>query len=220
MNKLSPTPVTLMNLLDKTFLDQNGVPVAKPAAAYKAVPSILLKIWGCQRGVYQFITTEMVDYWVREQIGDLSAIEICAGYGTLGRALGIPVTDVKLQDNPVVRAHYLDIKHGCINYPADVEELEALEAIKKYKPKVVMGCYITQYSDHEIPGIPSSPFGPKEWEFFNEGVEKYIVFGNTIAHSGKQVYGFPHEELCFDWLLNKGEDQANNRVWVFDKNKF
>jgi len=215
MKHMSVSPLELL-LLDKVLLNEDGLPKILPAATYNNIPHELLQAWTNIRGIYQVITKEQVE-WTKMKIADRSAIEICAGYGTLGRALQIPFTDVKLQEDESIASIYRKHKTFTINYPKDVIKMEAIEAIRHYRPQVVIGCFVTQWGSHEMPLAPSSPYGPKEWEFFDEGVETYINFGNKAPHFNKRLYAMPHEELWLPWLVTRCNYPNLNRVWIFNK---
>ncbi|MBO4499190.1 MAG: hypothetical protein J5732_02925 [Bacteroidaceae bacterium] len=91
-------------------------------------------------GLYTFPTQELIDF-LRQEIDDdpayepHSAIEICAGTGWIGRALGIPITDSHIQERPDIRDTYIIQGAIPIIYPADVENLDALAAVRKYHPE-------------------------------------------------------------------------------------
>lgn len=63
-------------------------------------------------GLYTFPTQELVD-WLHSEIDDdpemepHTAIEICCGTGWLGRSLGIPITDSRMQEREDIRQSYL-----------------------------------------------------------------------------------------------------------------
>lgn len=202
-------------MMDAYLLDKDGLPHPVPAELLQKMPYDALRLWANRRGIYQFITCEQVE-WTKKLIDGRSAIEICAGHGTLGRALGIPSIDSKLQTRPDMIAKYEKIGAAVIQYPDDVIKMEAIEAIKHYKPAVVVGCYVTQWGPCGMTDTPSSPFGVKEWEFFDHGVNTYIVFGNKNSHANKWIYSIPHVELEYPWLFTRGVDPKLNRVWVFD----
>ena len=90
-------------------------------------------------GLYTFPTVELTD-WLRSEIDDdpelepHSAIEICAGTGWIGRTLGIPTTDSRMQERDDVRELYRRQNAVPIAYPKDVEKLDAIEAIRKHGP--------------------------------------------------------------------------------------
>lgn len=57
-------------------------------------------------GLYTFPTIEVIDF-LKEIIQDQIAIEIGAGTGWIGRSLGIPITDLKLQTRQEIKDIYI-----------------------------------------------------------------------------------------------------------------
>lgn len=97
---------------------RDGMLQPMPAAFYASRLQVELAAWCVRRGFYCLPTVELID-WLRERIAGESAIEIAAGNGTIGRALGIPITDSRLQEHPDLRQHYESIGQGITHYPPD-----------------------------------------------------------------------------------------------------
>lgn len=160
------------------------------------------------RGIYVLPTEELIE-WLRPHCDN--AIEIGAGNGTIGRALGIPITDSHLQANPEIQKIYKTFGQPPIEYPADVEKLDALQAIEKYNPKTVIGAYITHlYRDGDVEG---NMFGVDEYKVIDGRM--YINIGNADTHKHKPILSIPHEEYHFDWIITRSADQSKNRIWVW-----
>jgi len=96
-----------------------------------------------------------------------------------------------------------------------VEKLDALDAVKKYEPDVVIGSWITTYAPHEMP-YGSNPHGIKEPEILDL-VDTFIIIGNLDTHGDKPILKRAHEEYYFDWLVSRGKHQENNRIWIWNK---
>lgn len=109
---------------------------------------------------YGLPTIELVEY-LKRVIGDRSTIEIGAGAGDLGWRLGIPMTDSKIQDQPEIAETYSKLGQPVIKYGADVEKLECIEAINKYKPKVVIASWVTTFSETQQ-SYGSCPYGVRK----------------------------------------------------------
>lgn len=142
-------------------------------------------------------------------------IEIGSGSGDLGHHLGIPMTDSRQQEIPLIRAQYEAMHQPVIQYPAEVEKLDALAAVQKYRPEVVIGSWITTYAPHEMP-YGSNPLGIREPEIL-ELVDTFILIGNIDTHGDKPIMKLKHEEYYFDWLVSRGKNQENNRIWIWNK---
>jgi hypothetical protein len=167
----------------------------------------------CQRNfIFQIITTELVD-WIKEEIGINEAIEICAGTGTLGKALGITQTDAYIHEMQDVKTKFLNVRQPIPNnYPEYVEKLEALEAVSKYRPHTVIGSWVNQLGGPNIP--QSSPYGVNEKKIL-KWVKKYIHIGSENTHAEKKILTIPHQQFKFKWLCSRAMDQSKNVIYVW-----
>lgn len=129
-------------------------------------------------GLYTLPTVELIEY-LSAEIKGRPAIEIGAGLGVIGRALGIPTTDNKMQSWPEIKAHYDLLRQPTIQYPRDIVELDAHAAVKKYRPQVVIGSYIT----HKWrPGMSSgNQFGVDTVKLIRS-VNEYMMIGSMDIH--------------------------------------
>ena len=75
----------------KTVMDGREMKIL-PASVWESFSWSEVRMLLHETGVYVVPTEELIDY-LDKQIGEYSAIEICAGNGFIGRELGIPVTD-------------------------------------------------------------------------------------------------------------------------------
>lgn len=80
-------------------------------------------------GMYCFYSRELI-LALAERIGERSCLELAAGDGTLARFLSAAGTTVIATDDR-------SWSHA-ISYPDDVEALEATEALRRYRPSVVL----------------------------------------------------------------------------------
>lgn len=207
--------------LDKLLLDDNNL--LKPVEAYilAQVEQDHLLLWGTQHAVWQFPTIEMID-WLKNQIGERKALEICAGNGAIGRALGVPSTDNRAQSRSYVKqnmqAIYGDgiLDSATTNPPKDVKKFEAVEAVRIFRPQVVFGSFVTPKGsrDDNAKGIMCNAYGPDMKELLSR-VEMFIHFGNKATHFNNPIYEMPHEEYEFPWLFTKTFDPSQNRVWIW-----
>lgn len=166
---------------------------------------------------YGIPTVELIDF-LKAVIDGRSAIEIGAGCGDFGYHLNIQRTDSCLQrDNPDVYAQYKAMGQPIIKYPKDVEKIDALEAIEKYKPQVAFASWIIPYSEKEMP-YGSSPYGIKEQEILDL-VETFIIVGNMDVHFGKPIRQHKHDVIKADWIVSRGKNQENNCIFLWDKRR-
>lgn len=195
-------------------------------------------------GLYTFPTLELCE-WLSSQIDDNpelephSAIEICGGTGWIGRQLGIPSTDVKNMENPIVQGIMLGQASMPTIYANDVETLEASDAVKKYQPEIVIGSYVTskQLVDKidrkramtvgfKLPygGIIEQNLMDLARKEVKVGVDvkgicrkvyKVILVCNMRTHRNESYVSLPHQSLSFPWLVTRG-DKSQARILVFE----
>ena len=203
--------------LDRVLLDENDRIRLLPAAEYKKIDPIHLMAWGGVRARYSYPTVELVE-WIKNKIDGRSVIEIGAGNGDLGYHLGIKQTDNYSQLEPWVQLYYRMNGQVPTNPKPDVENLDAIAAIDKYKPKVVVGSFITQkaYDDSPNDGKSGNMFGPEELDILSR-VDCYIHVGNDGPHGNKRILKRPHEKHYFEWLVTKCVDPKKNAVYVWGK---
>lgn len=189
--------------LDALLLDDQGRHKVVPASTYAGIPRDKLRLWCHQHAIYGLPTPELIDM-IRAIINGRSAIEIGSGAGCLGRTLGIPLTDNLCQTWPDVAAYYTITGQPVIRYPQDVEPLNAQDAIRKYRPKVVVASWVTQITDGTRPG---SMYGVDEDALLAE-VETYIVFGSIKNHGHKGICRIPHRVIQEPWMWSRAQDTA------------
>lgn len=208
---------TLADGIDSSYLnpvlkDEKGNLRPVLSSILEEIPEDHILHWCVRNGVYQIPTVELID-WIRGKIGERSAIEICAGNGAIGRALGIKATDSYMQTLPQVALLYKTLGQATTTLAPEVEKLEALEAVKKYKPQVVVGSYCTQVGS---PGdTEASSFGVDE-EAILTYVETYIHVGNQVTHGKKRILKRPHETFQFPWLFGRSFDKKENCIYVWN----
>lgn len=208
-----------VDYLDDLLLD-NGLPKIVDADCLRSIHHEHLMIWCNKFGSYTIPTTELID-WLKNQIGNRSAIEICAGYGSIGRALKIPITDSHMQTKPEVIAYYRLLGQNPIRPPNDVHKLEANDAIDKFKPQVVIGCFVTQKYQSGDEGSPTSPkinssvYGVDEQSMLKK-IKTYINIGNDLSHGDKRIKKYRHELHRFDWLFTRSQSPLLNHICVWN----
>lgn len=163
--------------------------------------------------VYVLPTQELVSF-LDSQIGGRTALEIGAGTGYIGRALGIRMTDSYQQrDDPETVRAYRMMRQPLVRYPHDVIKLEANAAVGRYHPQVVVGCYVTH---RWYPGMASGNMKGVDFERLLPRVEKLILVGNLHTHADNPIMALPHEEIRLDGLITRSDDPSSNRVFVWE----
>lgn len=169
-------------------------------------------------GLYTFPTQELVD-WLHAEIDDdpelepHTAIEVCCGTGWLGRSLGIPTTDSRLQERPDIRQSYIAQMAVPISYPDDVEQLDALSAIRKYEPEYVIASYCTHlYGTGTLKS--GNAFGV-DTRWVRSHCRRFYHIGNDDIHFRDPIMKMPHRRLQFPWLVTRG-NSVHARVYVWE----
>lgn len=168
-----------------------------------------------ETGTYVLPTQELIDYLARETEG-MRTIEIGAGNGVVGRTLGIPITDSCLQrDNKAVRQHYAICGQPIINYPKDIIKAEAMEAVRRFKPEAVVGCYVTHKWRNDTQS--GNDWGI-DFERLLSSVKKFILVGNRVTHRDNPIMALPHIEERFEGLITRaGIDEPTNCVFIWER---
>lgn len=189
-----------------------------------------IRLWMHYKGVYMLPTTEFID-WMYENIFpeekyndeymDKYVIEIGAGTGLLGKALGIKMTDIKLQErNPEVMSYYTLMGQPLIKYPKEVIMMDANTAVNYYKARTVIGSYITfgSKSAEVCSTLGANYYGPDMEKLYQDS-ERIILIGNLSipAHKNNPILKYPHtEHMNVPGLITRS-DPRFNRVWVWEK---
>ncbi len=198
--------------LDKMLIENNLV---RPVYfnRLKRINPNHLKLWLTTHGVYQIPTWELIE-WLRDTIDGRmkSTIEIGAGKACIGRHLGIHMTDSCCYEVPLIAQYYHTLGQPVTIPPPDVERLSGNDAVIKYRPQVVLGSWITQWSNIPHDG---NFFGINEERILDAGAT-YILVGNIDVHGKKRIMRWPHREYYFPWLVSRGMDQNNNRIWIWN----
>jgi hypothetical protein len=151
-----------------------------------------LQLWCHKNAIYGIPTKELIEV-IKPHLVENKSIEVGAGCGVFGRVLNIPSTDSMIQNDPKVRLYYQALGQPIVNYGKNVINLEASEAIDKFKPEVVFGSWVTQYIPPEKAEElqeQGSEYGLKESEFL-PNIKKYIVYGNDSIHGYKKILRDP-----------------------------
>jgi hypothetical protein len=100
-----------------------------------------------------------------------------------------------------------------IKYPPHVEKLDALDAIKKYNPDVVVASWVTQIfkGDETVGG---NMYGIEEEEILRQ-VKCYIHVGHEKTHGSKRIRSVKHEEYRFPFLFSRSLDRNGNVIYVW-----
>jgi hypothetical protein len=165
--------------------------------------------------MYSIPTTELIEF-LKDEIGELKAIEIAAGSGTICAALGIKGTDNFMQDVPQVRAYYETFRQTPVQYGAHVERLDGNAAVKKYRPDVVVAAWCTHKYDPTQPWRGGNQFGVDEKILFRKTNKKYIMIGNEKVHAQKPLLSLPHRVVKEPWIISRAFDSSKNVIYIWE----
>ncbi|MBK9519870.1 MAG: SAM-dependent methyltransferase [Anaeromyxobacter sp.] len=138
------------------------------------------------RGIYCFYSRELVRA-LAALLAGRPAVEIAAGDGTLSRFLRASGADVSASDDQSWR--------HAVSYPADVERLDAAEALARHRPRAVLCSF------------PPPGNGFERRVFTTPSVELYVVVTtrHRFAAGDWQAY---QAQRAFDW----GPDEGLSRL--------
>lgn len=172
-------------------LDGDGRIRVLPAAYWAGTTMEERALFGHRHGIYSFPTVELVDH-LRSVIGDRTAIEIGAGHGVLAEALGITATDSFQQTKPPWRQHYERLGQPTVPYGPQVIDCDAARAVRRFRPQVVIGCWITWKYSRARPDAGGNVAGVDE-ENLLQHCETYVSIGNEQVHKAKKIWDRPHQ---------------------------
>jgi hypothetical protein len=218
MSKPLPSPAQILqpcsstqDELDALLLDASGYMKLLPSEEILQYPHEQLRCWCHRHSRFTLVTSELID-WLKQQIGSQHTIEIAAGKGDICYHLGIRGTDsyAQLAHDDYFRATG---QIPVVPHP-NIEKREAVQAVKKYKPKVVVASWATQrYVVDKHLGIS---YGIDEQKILDL-VKTYIHIGNDNSHNAKPILKRSHTKHRFPWLITRAAEPQKNAIWIFKK---
>ena len=202
--------------LDNMLLDEQGRVRILPAKALSEISEEDVRVWCHVRAIYLLPSLELIE-WLQGEIEGLNTIEIGAGNGCLGRALGIKTYDNMMQrDIPEVVDHYRLLRQPTIKYGSDVDKMDANRAVKTLKPECVVGSWITHQWLESEPEKGGNMYGPDECKIIRS-VKKYIHIGAESVHRNKRALKLDHTFKSLEGLaFGHG---TGKRVWIWSKDQ-
>lgn len=213
-SKIIPSSV---KLLASELLDSKGKLKLYPASFYDEIPFDLLRYFCHFYARYFLPTLEVVDF-ISNKIMGKKVIEIGAGCGDLGYHLGITMTDNYCQTFPDVSLAYTRCGQPIIEYGNDVLKMDAISAIEKFKPDYVIGAWITQWID---PDLPAPAGGGNIYGVKEDILLKKTGYINIVAqsvHKYKAILKYPHETIKLKSLRSRKQDNTDNVIWIWERN--
>ncbi len=200
----------IVEQLDPLLLEGDRLKLL-PSSFYQQILPEKLRVWCRAKARYTLPTIELIEF-LKQQIGERSAIELGAGNGDLGFHLGIAQTDSYCQDTPMMKLYYQSIGQTVTQPREDVERLEALDGIAHHKPQVAIASWLTQIyrPDCDL----GSEFGADEEQIIAQ-VEMYIHVGNRDSHGSKRILKKTHIEYVIPGLVTRANRPEENVIYVW-----
>ena len=216
MNIIEDVKTTRLNRLLK--LDSNNkLPLLHSSEITKYTKEEIT-VFCHHNAYYQLPTIELIEK-LKTFVIDGKTIEIGSGSGNIGLHLGIPMTDSFQQEKPEYVEIYNKMGQPCVRYGKDVEKIDAINAIIKYKPEIVIGCWVTHKYDKKFHHLGGNIDGINESLFKQLGVKKYIFVGNRNTHKSKIIFNKKNsykdlEIIQFEGILSRSMNQNENFIAV------
>lgn len=198
-------------------LDEQGRLRVLPAAYWAATSATERFLLGRHHGVSGLPTVELVEH-LRGLIAGRSAIEIGAGNGVLAQALGIPATDSRMQEWPRIRREYAQLGQVPVRYGDNVVACDAARAVRRYKPQVVLACWVTHKYNRARDAAGGNRYGVDEEDIL-ANCQTYLFIGNEEVHRGKSIWGRPHQIDFPDFVYSRAANGTRDFIAVWPGGK-
>jgi hypothetical protein len=116
-----------------------------------------------------------------------------------------------------IKVIYAMMRQPVTVYPNDIQKFDAISAVEKFKPKTVIGCWITHKYREEEHEREGNMYGVDE-ELMLQKINTYIMIGNEKVHSKKKILQLEHSEYKFPWLFSRSLEQTKNTIYVWERN--
>jgi hypothetical protein len=199
--------------ISSLLLDKHGRLRVVPARVLATTTAQERLVFGVRHGLYSFPTEELCAF-LRAFIRGKTAIEIGAGHGALAQALSIPATDNRQQEEASVKAHYRQISQPTVPYGEHVEKLDAADAVEKYRPNVVIACWVTHLFDSNRPQAGGNVFGVDEAKLI-ASCDEYVFIGNEQVHAHKPIWAISHQRLEPPWLYSRAVNGSPDFIVIW-----
>lgn len=205
-----------ISYLEDMLFDEMGRLKVLPYNELKDIKQEHISQFCLSNGIYSLPTQEMIDL-LNEEIGDKrdNTIEIGSGNGVYARTLHVMGVDNFMQTMSNVKEYYEAANQPTVKYGANVIKLEALEAVKKYKPDIVFGAFCTHKYNPNEHWRGGNMFGINEKTMLNK-IKKYIHIGNKKIHDKKPILKLKHREIKESWIMSRSLHKNDNVIWIWE----
>lgn len=206
-----------IDYLGELLLDAEGRLKVVPFDEIKEVPQEHISAFCVKNGIYSIPTQELINF-LEDEIGSKKekTIEIGAGNGAICKALEIKGTDSLMQLIPAIRETYEAMGQSIVPYGEHIEKLDAKEAVRKYRPEVVIGAWCTHKYNPKEHWRGGNQYGINE-KLILEKTNKYIHIGNEKVHSKKPILKYPHRVIKEPWLVSRSLSDELNVIYIWEQ---
>lgn len=194
-------------------LDEHGRLRVLPTSWWATTTPEERALFGHRYGLYSFPTVELVEH-LRSVIDGRSAIEIGAGHGVLAESLDIPATDNKMQEKEPYRSIYTATNQPIVPYGPNVIDCPANVAVRKYRPEVVIGCWVTHKYDPRRHAAGGNEVGVDEEDILAH-CGAYVFIGNDSAHKGKKIWRNRHQIEHLPFIVSRSMKPGTDYIAVW-----
>lgn len=202
-----------INYISELLIDEQGTLKILSYQELRHVPQEHLSQFCTENGYYIIPTQELIEF-IKSEIGDSKALEIGAGSGAVCKALSIRGVDNYMQRQPEIKAYYNALGQAIVPYGDHVERMDGLDAVKKYKPEVVIACYVTHKYNPKEHWREGNQFGIDEVRMLKR-INKYIHVGNRKVHGKKPLLSMHHKIIKEDWIVGRSLTKENE-IWIWE----
>lgn len=196
-------------------LDSRGRLAPVPSSVYEKYEQETISQFCVERALYFLPTKEVVEF-INDLVGGRDAIEIGAGCGVLGRALGLRMTDSFQQEDPLYKMQYALMRQPTIKYGDDVIKADALTAVKRFKPDTVIAAWVTHKFNPKQPERMGNEVGVDMLKLLKR-VRRFILIGNDSVHGLSPLMDLSHEVIEHPALYSRSLKRDKNRIYVWER---
>lgn len=213
--------------LAKLVKEENGklLPQIVPANEILKLGDHNRQVLMSQLGLYVWPTVELYNFFNKNIDSKTSVLELGAGNGVLGKTLGWNSTDNfsqsnqfnarnenERQYNEIALMNLRSCNIAPVNYGDNVINIDAYDAVRKYKANTVLGLYLTDVTQNEFTiNLVDALMG--------ENTETFYLVGNMDTHYKKSpIFELKHEIIELEGLVVRHRQNELGRIFKWDRN--
>jgi hypothetical protein len=89
-------------------------------------------------------------------------------------------------------------------------------AVEKYRPQVVVACWVTHIFNEKHPERSGNAYGVDEEKLLSM-VDTYIFIGNEEVHRNKPLWMKRHTTYTFPWLYSRAMNPTPNFIAIWNR---